>query len=160
MEMKQARQAMDQAKSLHAEDLAPTDFQQAQKAWDHAQAAAKQGKTDTAKVLFVSAKIYFDKTADIAKAKRDALSRELSDMQLMISSNFDQVKSDLAKKKLSPKQRDQVKALASEVEEGNAFVSKLVTQEDFLKAVATAKDVQTKIYNAQLILAGQKPAKK
>jgi cob(I)alamin adenosyltransferase len=81
-------------------------------------------------------------------------------MQLMISSNFDQVKSDLAKKKLSPKQRDQVKALASEVEEGNASISKLVIQEDFPKAVATAKDVQTKIYNAQLILAGQKPAKK
>ena len=35
-------------------------------------------------------------------------------------------------------------------------ISKLVVQEDLVKAVATAKDVQTKIYHAQLILAGQK----
>jgi len=156
LEMKQAQQAMDQAKSLHADNLAPTDFQQAQKAWDHAQAAEKEGKTATAKVLFVSAKIYFGKAGDIAIAKRDALSRELSSMQLMISSNFDQVKKDLSKKNLSPKQQGHVKAIASEVEDGNASISQLVIQEDLVKAVATAKDVQTKIYKAQLILAGQK----
>ena len=160
MDMKQAQKAMDQAKSLHADDLAPTDFQQAQKTWAHAQAAVKEGKMDTAKVLFVSAKIYFNKSAVIAKAKRDALSRELSAMQLMISSNFDKVKSDLSKNDLSPKLQGQVKAIASEVEEGNASISKLVNQEDFLKAVATAKDVQMKVYNAQLILAGQRPASK
>ena len=76
MDMKQAQKAMDQAKSLHADDLAPTDFQLAQKTWAHAQAAAKEGKTDTAKVLFVSAKIYFNKSAGIAKAKRESLSRD------------------------------------------------------------------------------------
>jgi len=160
MDMKQAQKAMDQAKSLHADDLAPTDFQQAQKTWAHAQAAAKEGKTDTAKVLFVSAKIYFNKSAVIAKAKRDALSREISAMQLMISSNFDEVKSDLSRNEISPKLRNQVKAIASEVEEGNAAISKLINQEDLLKAAATAKDVQMKIYNAQLILAGQKPSSK
>jgi len=159
VEMKQAQNAMDGAKSLHADDLAPTDFQQAQKAWDHAQAAAREGKIATAKVLFESAKIYFGKAADIAKAKRNALSRELSGMQLVIDSNFDQVKNDLSKKNLSPKQRGQVEAIASEVVEGKDSISKLVIQEDFPKAVATAKDVQTKIYKAQLILAGQRPAK-
>jgi hypothetical protein len=159
VEMNQARKAMDEAKSLHADDLAPTDFQHAQKTWIHAQAAAREGKTATAKVLFESAKIYFGKSAEIAKAKRDALSRELSGMQLMISSNFDQVKSDLSKNTLSPKLQDQVKAIASEVEEGNASIFELVSKEDFVKAVATAKDVQTKIYHAQLILAGKRPPK-
>ena len=159
VEMKQAQKAMDDAKNFHADDLAPTDFQQAQKAWDHALAAVREGKTATAKVLFVSAKIYFGKAADIAKAKRDALSRELSGMQLMIDSNFDQVKSDLSKKNLSPKLEDKVRAIASEVVEGNASIRQLVDQEDLPKAVATAKDVQTKIYNAQLILAGQRPAR-
>jgi hypothetical protein len=80
-------------------------------------------------------------------------------MQLVIDSNFDQVKNDLSKKNLSPKQRGQVEAIASEVVEGKDSISKLVIQEDFPKAVATAKDVQTKIYKAQLILAGQRPAK-
>jgi hypothetical protein len=159
VEMKQALKAMNQARSRHADDLAPTEFQEAQKTLTHAQAAAKEGKTATAKVLFVSAKIYFDKTGDIAKAKRDALSRQLSDMQLMINSNLDQVKSDVSKKHLSPKLQGQVKAIVSEVMKGKASISKLVNQEDFLKAVATAKDVQAKIYQAQLILAGQMPAK-
>jgi len=77
----------------------------------------------------------------------------------MIDSNFDQVKSDLSKKNLSPKLEDKVRAIASEVVEGNASIRQLVDQEDLPKAVATAKDVQTKIYNAQLILAGQRPAR-
>ncbi len=159
IEMNEARQAMDQAKSLHADNLAPTDFQQAQKAWDHAQAAEKEGKTGTAKVLFASAKIYFGKAADIAKSREDTLSRELSAMQLMIGRNFDQVKNDLLRDNLTPTQRDQARAIAVEVEKDNASISKLVIQGDLVKAVATAKDVQTKIYNAQLILAGQKPGK-
>ena len=157
VEMKQAQEAMNQARSVHADDLAPAEFQEAQKTFAHAQAAAKEGKSATAKVLFSSAKIYFNRTVVIAKSKRDALSRQLDGMQLMISSNFDQVKSDLSKKHLSPKQRVQVNAIVSEVVEDKDSISKLVVEDDLLKAVATAKDVQTKIYNAQLILAGQTP---
>ena len=52
VEMKQAQQAMEKAKNLQADNLAPTDFQQAQKAWDHAQAAEKQGKTGSRKGAF------------------------------------------------------------------------------------------------------------
>jgi hypothetical protein len=156
VEMKQAQQAMNEAKSLHAEDLAPTDFQQAQKAWDHALTAVKEGKTGTAKVLFESAKIYFGKSANIAKSKRDALSRELSSMQLMIGSNLDQVKIDLLKSTLSPNQQGQVKAIASEVDKANASIEEMAKREDFLKAVIAAKEVQTKIYHAQLILAGKR----
>jgi hypothetical protein len=155
IEMTQAQEAMDHAKSLHADEFASTDFQQAQKAWDHAQAAEKEGKTATAKVLFTSARIFFDKAADIAKSRQDALSRELSNMQLMISKNFDQIKSDLSENNLSPKQRGRVKAIASDVERGKDTISELVIQEDLVKAIETAKDVQTKIYHAQLILAGQ-----
>jgi hypothetical protein len=159
IDMKQAQQAMDRAKSLRADSLAPADFQRARQAWDHAQAAEKEGKTDTAKVLFSSANIYFGKAADIAKAKQDSLSRELDAMQRMITSNFDQVKSDLSRNNLPPRQQGQVRAIVSEVEESNASIRNLMNQKDLLKAVATAKEVQTKIYNAQLILAGQKPSK-
>ena len=81
IERKQAQKALEQARKLHADDFAPTDFQKAQVAFDHAQAAEKEGKTDGAKVLFTSAKIFFGKAADIAKAKQDSLSRELDSMQ-------------------------------------------------------------------------------
>ena len=154
-DMKQASEAMKRAKSLHADTYAPSDFEKAQTAWDHAQAAEKDGKTGGAKVLFTSAKIFFGKAADIAKAKQDALSRELSGMQLMIENNFDQVKSDLSSKNLSLKQRHQVEVIAAEVEKDKVSIGKLVSQEDLPKAVEMAKAVQTKIYHAQLILAGQ-----
>jgi hypothetical protein len=160
VEMRQAQQAMDKAKDLHADSLASTEFQQAQKAWDHAQSAEKEGNTATAKVLYSSAKIYSGKAADIASARQSSLSRELHAMQLLINSNFDQVQSDLSMNKLPPSQQGQVRAIASEVEKDNAAIIKLVKQEDLPKAVALAKEVQTKIYNAQLILSGQSPRKK
>jgi hypothetical protein len=155
VEMRDAQKAMVEAKNLHADDLAPQDFEQAQKSWDHAQAAAKEGRSDAAKVMFANAKLYFIKSGTIAKSKRDALSRQLKDMQLEISSNLDQVKSELSKKHLTPRQQGQVKAITSEVAKDKASIEKLVNEEEFLKAVETAKDVQTKIYNAQLIIAGQ-----
>jgi hypothetical protein len=156
IDRRQAQAAMDLAKSSHADVLAPKDFQQAQKAWDHAQAVDKEGKTDAAKVLFSSARIYFGDATDIAKAKKDALSRELSTMQATISNNFDLVKLDLSNNRLSDRQRSQVAAIVSEVEKSNAAISKFQDQEDLINAVATAKRVQTQIYHAQLILAGQK----
>jgi len=159
MEMRQAQQAMDKAKDLHADNLATTEFQQAQKAWDHALSADKDGKTDTAKVLFSSAKIYFGKAADIAKSRRASLSRDLSAMQLLISQNFDQVQSDLSMNRLPPGQQNRVRAIATEVEKDNASIIQLVKQEDLPKAVAMAKEVQTKIYHAQLILSGRSPSK-
>jgi hypothetical protein len=157
VEMKQAQQAMDDARNFQADSLAPTDFQQAQKAWDHARNADKQGKTGAAKVLYNSAKIYFGKAADIAQAKHDSLSRALETMQQTISSNLGRVKNDLFNANVSSQRQSQVSALMAEVEEANASISKLVIQKDLPKAVAMAKDVQTKIYHAQLILAGQKP---
>ena len=157
VEMNVARLAMDKARELHADKLAPADFEQAEKSWDKAQAAEKEGNTGAAKVLFTSAKINFGKAADIAKSRQDALSRELSGMQLLISDNFDQVKRDLSKRQLSPEKWGRVKAIVSAVEKDNASIRELVEQEDLPKAVATAKDVQGKIYIAQLILAGKNP---
>jgi hypothetical protein len=158
--MNQARLTMDKARVLHADKLAPADFQQAQRSWDKAQAADKEGNTGAAKVLFTSAKINFGKAADIAKSRQDALSRELIGMQLVISDNFDQVKRDLTKKNLSPEKRSRVNAIVSEVQKDNASIRDLVEQEDLPKAVATAKEVQGKIYIAQLILAGKNPKSK
>jgi hypothetical protein len=125
IEMTETRDALNHATNLHADTLAPADFQKAQKAWDSAQSAEKEGKTGKAKVLFTSAKIFFDKAADIAKSRQDALSRKLSEMQLRISKNFDRVRSGLTRNDLSSKQRSPVLAIVSEVEEGNDAISKL-----------------------------------
>jgi hypothetical protein len=155
IERTQAREAMDKANSLHVDKFAPTEFQQAQKAWDHGQAAEKEGNTSTAKVLYASAKIFFGKAADIAKTKKAALSRELTAMQLVIGENLAKVKADLLKGGLPPRLRDQVETIASQAEEDNASIRKLADAENFPKAIEMAKNVQTNIYHAQLILAGR-----
>jgi len=156
VERKQAQKAMEEAKSYHAENYASSYFEKAQRAWDHAQASEKEGKTDGAKVLYTSAKIFFGKAADISRSKQEALTRELGKMQNTIGTNLDQVRNDLLTKSPSPKQRSQVEAIAVEVEKDRESISKLITQQELPKAFAAAKTTQTKLYHAQLILAGQK----
>jgi hypothetical protein len=155
-EMKAAQQAMDNAKSLHAEDLATSNWNEAMQAWDQGQAAVKEGKP--AKTFFIRAKSRFDKTATIAKAHRDEISKEISDMQVTINERYAKVKTALEGGKLASRVQKQIKPIAAEVEAGNTSINDLVSQGDYLKARATAREVQKKVYNAELILAGKKPA--
>jgi hypothetical protein len=157
LEMKAAEHARDQALSAHADLLSPSQFQEAQKTLEHAQAAAKEGKTSSAKVLFASAKIYFSKSALIAKTNREALTKQLDGLSVAINVNLGQVNSDLAKKKLSFRDQEQVKAIVAQIVKDKASMQDLSVQDDLIKAVATAKEVQMEIYKAQLILAGEKP---
>jgi hypothetical protein len=159
VEMKAAQQARDQALSAHADLLVPTEFQKAQKTWEHAQAAAKEGNTSGAKVLFASARIYFSRSALSAQNNREALTKQLDSLTASINSNVDQMKSDLAKKRLSSREQEQVKAIVAEIAKDKASMEKLTMQDDLIRAVATANKVQMEIYNAQLILAGEKPHK-
>jgi hypothetical protein len=155
VEMQQAQQAMDQAKKLYAADLTPTDWKEATQLYNQAQAAVTDGKP--AKSLFIRAKNRFEKMAAIAKSRNEIYSKDLNEMQLTINGRFEKVKKALEGGKLNAKVQGQVKAIATEVEEGNASINDLVSQGNYLKAVTTAKAVQTKVYNAELILAGKKP---
>jgi hypothetical protein len=154
-EMQQARQAMENAKSFFAEDLAPSDWKGAMRSWEQGQAAVKEGKP--AKTYFLRAKSRFEKTAAIAKAAGDQMSRDVQTMQTAITERLSKVRADLDRSKLSPKVKGQIKPIAAEVEEESASIDSLVSQRNFVKAKTLAKDAQSKIYNAELILAGKKP---
>jgi hypothetical protein len=153
-EMKAAQAAMDKAKSLFAEDLAPADWQEALTSWEEGQAALKGGKP--AKSYFLRAKSRFEKTALIAKGNGDNMAKEISSMQLTIGERFSKIKSALASGKVSARIVNQLKPLAAEVEEGTASVDSLVSQGNYLKALMLARDVQTKVYQAELLIAGKK----
>jgi hypothetical protein len=155
IEMNQAQQAMDKAKSFHADDLTPTDWKEAVQVWDQAQAAVKDAKP--AKALFVRAKNRFEKISSIAKSKQDGLSKELKEIQASNKERFDKIKKALDTGNLVAKAQAPVKSLVSQIDEGNASITKLLSAGDYLKAVTTAKDVQKKMYNAELIMAGEKP---
>jgi hypothetical protein len=154
-EMKAAQQAMDNAKSFHAEDLATSDFKEAMVSWERGQNALKEGKP--AKTYFLRAKSRFEKTATIAKAQLETVSKDITNMQMTIGERLAKVKIALEAGRLSSRIQNQIKPILEEVEAGTASINHLVDQGDYLKARATAKEIQTKVYNAELIMAGKKP---
>jgi hypothetical protein len=154
-EMKAAQQAMDNAKSFHAESLAASNWNDAVVAWEQGQAAVKEGKS--AKTFFIRAKSRFEKTAAIAKANGEIMSREVSQMQTGIDSALSNLKADLEKGRLSAKIQRQIKPMIAEADQGMGSLVKFVEDKDFLNAKMLAKEIQAKVYNARLIAAGKKP---
>lgn len=155
MDMQAAQQAMEKAKSFFAEDLAPSDWREAMQSWEQAQAAVREGKPSIA--YFRRAKSRFEKTARVAKATADDMAKDVTAMQLTISERFAKVKSALERGKAPAGILAQVKPLAGEVEEGTASVESLASQGNYLKAKILARDIQAKVYRAELLLAGKKP---
>jgi hypothetical protein len=154
-EIKAAAQAMDKAKSFHAEELATSNWNEAMQALMQGEAAVKEGKPS--KTYFLRAKSRFEKTATIAKSRQDTLAKEVSEMQMATAQRFSKVKAAIEKGGVKPKVLIQVNPIVAEAEVGTVSVSSLVSQGDYLKARTTAKEVQLKVYNAELILAGKKP---
>jgi hypothetical protein len=154
-EIKAAQQAMDGAKSFHAESLAASNWNEAIIAWEQGQAAVKEGKPS--KTFFLRAKSRFEKAAAIAKANGELMSREVSQMQTAIKDGLAKIKADLEKGRISAKLQKQVKPMVVEVDQGVEPLAKLVSEGDFLKAKTLARDIQSKLYNARLIAAGKKP---
>jgi hypothetical protein len=124
-------------------------------AWEQGQAAVKEGKP--AKAYFIRAKSRFEKTAAIAKSAGDQMSKDVQAMQAAITERLSKVQAALDSRKVSSKVQSQIKPIVAEVEEGSASIDSLISQRNFVKAKALAKDVQSKIYNAELIMAGKKP---
>ena len=153
-EMKAAQAAMDKAKAVFAEDLAPTNWKEAMTAWDQGQAAVEQGKP--AKTHFLRAKSRFEKTASIAQAAGADMAKEIAAIQTTIGERLGKVNSALDRRQAPARILAQVKPLAAEVEEGAASVESLASQGNHLKAMVLARDTQAKVYKAELLLAGKK----
>jgi len=154
-EMKEAQEAMEAAKSFSAEDLAASDWNYAMEAWEEAQTAVEQGKT--AKTLFVTAKSRFETTAKIAKSHHERISGEISEMQEKIKERMQEIQSALDAKLLSSRAQKEIMPIMAEVEAGSESINELLGQGSLLEASDLAREVQKKVYNAQLIMEGKKP---
>ncbi len=155
VELKAAQEAMEQAKGVYAEDLAPSDWQEAMLAWEQAQAAVSEKKP--AQSLFRRAKSRFEKAVVIAKANGENVKKEIVEVQTSIGVRSAKVNTALNSGRLSTRVKNQISPLMAEVEQGTATLNDLVNQGDLLKARELAKEIQKKAYNAELILAGKKP---
>jgi hypothetical protein len=154
-EMNAAQQAMDEAKSIRTEDYAPADWEEAVQAWDQAQTAVKENKP--AKNLFLKAKSRFEKAVKIAESRRTTFSNEVVDLQTSIDVRYAKLKSDFEKARLKSAVRNKLQPVFTELDEGCTSLSSLIEEEDYLEARTVAQDVNKKILNAELIMAGKDP---
>lgn len=155
VEKKDAQQSMDKAKTVFAADLEASTWEDAMKAWEQGEAAVKEGKPS--KTYYLRAKSRFDKAATIAKSKSEVYSSDISAMQTTINDRFMKVKDALGRGRVSSRIQSQIKPLVTELEKGIPEIDSLVSQGSFTKANAMAKDLQNKVYNVELIIAGKKP---
>lgn len=155
-EMNQAKQAMEKAQTIFAEDMAPSDWASAMESWEQGQTAVKEKKPS--KTLFLRAKSRFEKAAAIAKSKGENYSKELSTEQLGITERFSKLKASIQSGKASSKLKSDVKPIVAEIEEGTVSLDKLISEGNYLKAKMLARDISLKVYKAEQILQGKKPA--
>ena len=153
-EIAAAEQAMEEARSYYAEEIAASDWKDAMAAFNEGHEAVKNGKP--AKSLFIKARSRFEKTAKIAKSRQDYLAKEVSDLQQSIDERFSKVRAAIEKGVRSSILK-QLNPIVEEAEAGNELVSELVDQGNFHKAREAAEEVHRQVYNAELILAGKKP---
>jgi hypothetical protein len=154
-EKQAALQAMENAKSLHAEILAVSDWKEAMMAWEQGEAAVIEKKP--AKTYYLKAKSRFEKTAAIAKSLGAALSQEISSIQLSINERLSKTKAAIERGRMSSRTLKQVQPLIDEAQKGAESLETLIGQGDLVKARTLAKETQAKLYNTELIIAGKKP---
>ncbi len=154
-ELKAAQEAMEQAKKVFAEDLAPSDWKEAVLAWEQAQAAVSEKKP--AQSLYRRARSRFEKATTIAKAKGEELNKEINEIRTSIEDRSSRVRAALVRGKLAPKVRSQITAIMQEVEQSTPTLENLISEGNWLKARTLAKEMQKKVYNAELISLGKKP---
>jgi hypothetical protein len=78
-------------------------------------------------------------------------------MHTSIDTRFANLKSDFEKAGLKRSVRNELQPVITEVDEGCASLENLIEEENYFEARNVALDVNTKIHNAELIIAGKDP---
>jgi len=140
-QMNLAQKAMDQAKEQHAAEFAANEWRSAEQAWEQGKQLYAKEQYGEAGQLFVTARSRFEKARNVAKSKRDAVLRDVQNMQRTIDLRYKGLKSNLAaaegklpaavKKSLDESCRDIDKAvdkLKGDVEQGDYTAAKTTAQ--------------------------------
>ena len=85
------------------------------------------------------------------------MAQEITGMQTTINERLGKVRDQLDRGRVPTKTAQKVKPMLVELQEGATKLDNLATQGNYLKAKMLAKDLQTKVYNAELIMSGKKP---
>ncbi len=149
-QLKQAQAAMDEALKYQPEVFAGSDWKDAKKTWDDAQALLSQQKYGQAGSLLVTAKSRLAKAGQIASKNREVVLREVTNAQQEIGTRHASLKSELASLRLSSAVRKSLEECCLQVEQQIAKLNSEVAQGQIDKAQATAKETLKLVYEGQV----------
>ncbi len=149
-QLKLAQAAMDETLKYQPEVFAATDWRDAKKTWDDAQALLSQQKYGQAASLLVTAKSRLAKAGQIASKNREVVLREVTNAQQDITTRHASLKSQLASLRLSSPVRKSLEECCLQVEQQIAQLNSEVEQGQIDKAQATAKETLKLVYEGQV----------
>jgi hypothetical protein len=151
-QLKQAQAVMDEGLKIQAEVFAAGNWQDAKKTWDDAQALLSQQNYSQAAPLLITAKSRFAKAVQIAKDKREAVLKEVTQARNDIDSRHRGLKNDLATARLSGPVRKSLEECCQNLEVQVAKLNSEIDQGEVLKAQTTAKETLKLVYEGQVKL--------
>jgi hypothetical protein len=152
-EKRAAQNAMETAQNCNAEELAPSEWEEAMLTWQKAQTAMEVGRS--AKGYLQKAKSQFKKAAEVAEANGKAMEKEVLDMQTNINGRYMKIKAALGKEKPNSKVLKEIDPLLLEVQVNSSSIEELNTHWGYVKSKALAQDTLKKIEMAEQLLAGK-----
>ena len=144
-----AQKALELAKEQHAEELASTEWKEAEKAWKEAEAALAKGSYSSAGGLYQTAKSRFERAYNVAKSRRDAILRDIQGLQNSINAKYEEAKDRVARSKLSSKSKKEADGLIREIDQAIEKLKKEVDEGNLTQAKATAEATLRQVYEAE-----------
>lgn len=161
-QMNLAQKAMDQAKEQHAAEFAPTEWRNAESAWQQAKSLYDKQSYGEAGTLFVTAKSRFEKARNVAKSERDAVLRDVQGLEKTIDLRYKALKTGIDNSRASLSAARQ-KSLDESCKNLDTAVGRLkaeIEQGEYTAAKTTAQTTVRMVYEAEKELDGYISGKK
>ncbi len=147
-----AQKAMEQAKEQRAEEFAPADWKTALQAWEDAHTLMSKQKYSEAGPLLLRAKSRFEKARDIAKAKREDLSREIEGMRKTLDTRYAGLKAAIESSKMSSSARKSLNETCKDIDLEIEKAKAQIAQGEFTQARSMVVTVMRRVYEAEKLL--------
>jgi Domain of unknown function (DUF4398) len=156
-----AQKAMDQAKEQRAAELAPSEWRNAEDAWQKAQALISSQSYGEAQTLLIRAKSRFERARDIAKSKRDDLRKEVQGMENTIDLRYKSLKDNIIRAKLTPPRKQSLTDSCADIDKNIDKIKAEMEQGEYPRARETAQATLRQVFEAEKALlsyVGKKPS--
>jgi hypothetical protein len=155
-----AQKAMDQAKEQRAAELAPSEWRDAEDAWQKAQALLSSENYGEAGTLLLQAKSRYERARDIAKSKRDELRKEVQGMESTIDLRYKSLKDNMSRATLAPARKQSLTDSCADIDKNIDKLKAEMEQGDYSRARETAQATLRQVYEAEKALLSHVTGKK